>query len=309
MKNVLALFVLVTATHTLADSWSAKGSAYQAKQAEERKRLGLDSNKAKSKYPTPEVHFGVGGGMAAWVCPGTPTQILLEGKIAPGSLVNPMSDDVTVVKEEFTPKGWLATLNVKPSAKGRISLQVIAPVSGITSTIELPVGCPHEWVIDLKNGDRAVIKVIDGESHASGEWFRKEKLVESRNFEISNDGKNFSIVQKESEEDRERVKAAQAPMNNKDMQARQAEVTEKMQSCATLPPAQMAPCIQKYSGQLQEVMAAQNGAMQQAQSAMAPKVGCMQLTGTIEGKKLKGNGMNCTGPESYEQVPFTGVIK
>jgi hypothetical protein len=309
MKNVLALVVLVTATHTLADSWSDKNSAFLAKQAEERKRLGLDSNKAKSKYPTPEVHFGVGSGMAAWVCPGQPSQILLEGKIAPGSLVNPMSDAVTVVKEEFTAKGWLATLNVKPGTKGRINLQVIAPVSGITSTIELPVGCPEEWTINLKNGDRAVIKVIDGERFAPGEWFRKEKLVEARNFELSRGTNNFTMAQAVTDEDRARQNAAAAPMNNKDLQARQAAVTEKMQNCATLPPAQMAPCIQKYSGELQEVMAAQNGAMQQAQSAMATKVGCMQFTGTIEGKKLKGDGMNCSGVEAYEAVPFTGVIK
>lgn len=308
MKNVLALFVLVTATHTFADAWNPKASAFHQKQAEERKRLGLDAAKAKKQYPTPEVRFGTGSGMASWLCPGQPTTILLEGKLAPGTLVGPMSDAVQVVKEELTPKGWLATLTVKPGVPGPLTLQLIAPVSGISSTIELPVGCPREYVIDLKSGDRAVVKVIEGSSHAPGEWFRKEKLVEPRRFEVSADAKSFNFRAIENAEDRERKKAA-SPDNNKDLAARQAAITEKMQGCATLPPAKMAPCIQKYSDELQSVMTAQTGAVQAAQAAATPKVGCQQLTGTIEGKKLKGNGLNCAGPNPYEQMPFTGTIK
>jgi hypothetical protein len=309
MKNALAaLLVLTSSTHTFADSWSPKASAFQARQAEERKKLGLDPEKAKKKYPTPEVHFGSGPSMASWVCPGQQTTVLLEGKLAPGTLVGPMSDSVQVVKEELTPKGWLATLTVKPGVRGPLTLQLIASVSGITSTIELPVGCPEEWVIELKNGDRAVLKVIDRGGVAPGDWFRKEKAIESRRFTVSSDGKTFSLGAVESAEDREREKAA-SPSNDKDLAARQAAVTEKMQGCATMPPAQMAGCIQKYSDELQAVMSAQTGAMQKAQEAAAPKVGCVQMTGTIEGKKLKGNGMGCAGPNPYDQMPLTGVIK
>jgi hypothetical protein len=307
MHKALVLATAVLATTSFADAWSPRATAFQAKAAAERKRLGLDPEKAKLQYPTPEVRFGAG---AQWACPGQTITILLEGKLAPGTLVGSTSDAAEIVKEELTPKGWQGTIKVKPGTKDPILLQLIAPVSGINSTIELPVGCPHEWVIDLKEGDELVLKVVDTESRASGEWFRGGKSVDTRAFQLSTDGKtNFSLAQQETAEDRERVKAAQAPLNSKDSAARQQKLTAEMQACTALPPQQMGPCMQKHSAELQEMIAAQQGAVQNAQAAAAPKVGCVQLTGTIEGKKLKGTGMNCASKNPYDQQPFTGVIK
>lgn len=306
MKKVLVFASLVVASTGLAEGWTPRVSAFHQKQAEERKRLGLDSAKAKKAYPTPEVHFG---GATSWACPGETTTLLLEGKVSPGTLVGTSSDGVEIVKEEITSKGWQATLKVKPGTRGPVTLQLIAPVSGITSSLELPIGCPHEWVIDLKNGETVVLKVIDGESRAPGEWFRAKKSVDTATFQLIGDGKSFTLGQQETSEDRERVKKAQEPLTGAALNNRQHELTEKMQACAQMPSTQMASCIQKYSTELQELMGMQQAAVETAQTAAAPKVGCLQLQGTIEGKKLKGTGTNCAARQPYDAMPFTGVIK
>lgn len=307
MSKALVLVTAVVATTGFTEGWSPRATAFQAKAAAERKRLGLDAEKAKKQYPTPEVRFGGG---SSWACPGQTTTILLEGKLAPGTLVGTASDSAEILKEEFTPQGWQGTFKVKPGARDPILLQLIAPVSGINSTIELPVGCPHEWVIDLKEGDHLVLNVVDGESRASGTWSRGGKPVDTRAFQLATDGKtSFSLAQQDSAEDRERVKKAQAPLTNKQTAERQQKLTANMQACTSLPAAQMAPCMQKYSAELQEMMTAQQGALQTAQAAAAPKVGCVQLVGSIEGKKLKGTGSSCATKTPYEEQPFTGLIK
>lgn len=307
MNKALALVTAVVATTGLAEGWNPRVSAFQAHAAAERKRLGLDAEKAKKQYPTPEVRFGAG---ASWACPGETTTILLEGKLAPGTLVGTASDSAEIVREELTPRGWQGTFKVKRGTKEPIVLQLIAPVSGINSTLELPVGCPHDWVIDLKEGDHLVLKVVDGESRVSGEWSRAGKPVDTRAFELATDGKaSFSLSQQDTAEDRERAKKAQAPLNSKETAERQQKLTTAMQGCTSLPPAQMGPCMQKYSAELQEMIAGQQGAIQAAQAAAAPKVGCAQLIGTIEGRKLKGTGSNCATKNLSERQPLTGLIK
>ncbi len=283
-------------------------SAFQARQAAERKRLGLDAEKAKKAYPTPEVRFGAA---ASWICPGeATTTVLLEGKLAPGTLVGTANESVEIVKEELTAKGWQGTFKIKPGTRGPVTLEVIAPVSGISSNLELPIGCPREWVIDVKDGDRLVLKVLEGESRAPGEWFRAGKSIDVHAFQLATDGKTtFTLMQEESAEDRERIQKAQEPLTNKAMADRQHKLTNDMQGCTNLPPAQMAPCIQKYSGELQEMMSAQQGAVEKAQQAAGPKAGCLQLQGTISGKKLAGTGMNCVGKDPDASPPFTGAIR
>ncbi|MDP1827922.1 MAG: hypothetical protein Q8L48_31905 [Archangium sp.] len=307
MNKALVVATLVIASTGFAEGWSPRASAFQAKAAAERKRLGLDPEKARKQYPTPEVRFG------GWACPGETTTVLLEGRLQPGTLVGTASTAVEIVKEELTPKGWQGTLKVKAGTKDPIRLELIAPVSGISNDIELPVGCPHEWIIEVKGGDKLVLKVVDGESHASGEWFRGATAVEARNFDLASDGKTFSLNQKESAEDRERRKKAEEGFKGSEGKAtaeRQHQLSQQMQGCTAMPPAQMAPCIQKLSAELQELMAKQQQAVQTAQAAAAPKVGCTQFSGTIDGKKLKGNGMSCAvAKQGFEQVPFTGVIK
>ena len=305
MTKLLPVFVVLAAHAVFADGWSPRAAAFREKQAAERKRLGLDEEKAAKAYPTPEVFFG-----STWVCPGEPSTVLLEGKLKVGSLVGTASQNVEILKEEFTARGWQATVKVKPGTKDDVTLQVISPVSGIGSTIELPIGCPRLWVIDFKSGDRLQLQVVDDESRAGGEVFHENKSVETRSFSLSSDGKTFTASQQESAEDRARVKKAQEPVGGKDAAAKQNELAEKMQACATLPPQKMGPCMQQYSGELQTMIAAQQGAMQNTQAAMLPRAGCRSLTGTIEGKKLRGKGTLCAGTKSpTDELPFTGVIK
>lgn len=306
MKKALAVAVILSATTSLAEGWGPRASAFQAKQAAERKRLGLDSEKAAKQFPTPEVRFGGG---TSWVCPGQPSPILLEGKLVPGTLVGTFTEGVEITKEELTPKGWQATINVKPGTKESVTLQLIAPLSGITGSIELPVGCPREWVIDLKNADRLVLKVIDGQTYAPGEWFRGNKSVETRGFSLTSDGKGFTLVQNQNADDREREKKAEGLVKGGNLAERQQALSEKMQGCTSMPAQQMGPCIQKYSAELQELMSAQTNAVQAAQAAAAPKVGCQQFQGSISGKTLSGNGMQCAVKDPYAKLTFTGSIR
>jgi hypothetical protein len=312
MKKAIALAALVSATTGLAEGWTPRASAFQAKQTEERKRLGLDSVKAAKQYPTPEVRFGpaaAGSGASSWLCPGKPNLIVLEGKLAPGTLVGTRTEGVEIVKDEFTPKGWQGTFNVKPGTRGPARIEFIAPVSGITSTLDVVIGCPVEWVIDLKNGEKLTLKVLAGESYVPGEWSKGGKVVDSHSFELSSDGKTFMLNQKQTAEDRERSKKAEATFKEKSSTDRQSELAQKMQECATLPTAQMGPCMQKYSAELQQLMGGTQAALKDVAAAAAPKVGCMQLQGTIEGKKLKGNGNTCAGAQNFAQMPFTGEIR
>lgn len=305
MTRLALLFVVFAAAAVFADGWAPRSATFRQKQAAERKRLGLDEEKAAKAYPTPEVFFG-----ASWACPGETSTVLLQGKLQPGTLVGTPSQSVEIVKEELTPRGWQATVKVKPGTKDRVTLQVIAPVSGITNTIDLPIGCPHVWVLELQSGDRLQLQVVEGEGRAPGEWSRGGKPVESRTFSLSTDGKLFTLSEQETAEDRERVKRAQEAVNSNDVAARQQELTQKMQACSTLPMQQMGPCIQQYSGELQKVMAATQSAAAQSQAAMAPRAGCRNLSGTIAGTKLTGNGNTCANTKgTYEQVPFTGVIR
>lgn len=305
MNKLLGLVCVVAASAVFAEGWGPRSAAFREKQAAERKRLGLDEVKAAKAYPTPEVRFG-----AAWACPGETSTLLLEGKLLPGTLVGTSSPNVEIVKEELTPRGWQGTVKVKPGTKDGVYLQVIAPVSGITNSIELPLGCPHQWIIDLKNGDRLQLLVVDNESRAPGEWFHENKSVETCTIALVTDGKSFTTNQQESAEQRERVKKAQEPLNSKEAAAKQKDIAAKMQTCITLPAQQMSACMQKYQGEIQAMVQAQQGAIEQTQAAMAPKAGCQQLVGTIEGKKLKGKGTVCAGAKTpYDEVPFTGVIK
>jgi hypothetical protein len=299
-------FALLVASVSLAQAWSPRASEFQTKQAAERKRLGLDGEKARKAYPTPEVSFGGG---TSWACPGESTTLLLQGKLATGTLVGTANEGVEIVKEQLTPQGWQATLKVKPGTRGPIRLELIAPVSGIRGDIELPVGCPREWVIELKTGERLVLQVLDGAASARGEWFKGNKSLDTHAYELLSDGKTLSLTQQQNADDRERSKKAQEGFDSKTANAKQQELTVKMQACANLPPMEMSGCMQKYSAELQGMIEAQQSAVETAQTAAAPKVGCGQLQGTIEGKKLKGNGSNCAGKKGMEAVPFTGVIR
>lgn len=307
MHKALALAALVVSSVGLAEGWAPRARAFEAKQAAERKRLGLDQEKARKSYPTPEVSFGAGG--ASWACPGETTTVLLEGRLAPGSLVGTSNPAVEIIKEEFTPKGWLGTLRVKPGTQGRVTLEVIAPVSGIRNTIELTLGCPREWVIDLKTGEKLVVKVIDGETHVFGEWFRGEKPLDKHPFSLGGDGKTFTLQQQSNAEDKERMRKAKEPLDNKEAQRRQQELAAKMQACASGSAAEMGACMQKHSAELQALMAQQQAAMSGLQEASGPKQGCVLLEGAIDGKKLKGNGSYCAKKDPSDKVPFTGVIR
>jgi hypothetical protein len=185
-------------------------------------------------------------------------------------------------------------------------------VSGITSTVELRVGCAREWVLDVATGERLVLKVVDGVSRVPGEWFRGKSSLGQREFSLSANGTEFYLGQQDSAEERERKRQAQEAYSGDKAKAaalRQQALAKEMMACSKLPPAKMAPCMQQYAAELQEMNKTQQALVQSAQAAATPTVGCATLQGTIEGKKLSGQAQGCAGKEAYDQVPCTGVIK
>jgi hypothetical protein len=309
MRTVLAFAIALLANSAIADSWQQRAAAFRANAEAERKKLGLDSTQARSSFPTPEVRFGVAGNSA---CPGETSTVFIEGKLAPGTLVGTSNANVTILKEEFGPKGWRGTVAVKPeTALGTVGFDVIAPVSGITSHVDLRIGCAREWVFTLASGEQLVLKVVDGTRESPGEWRKAGKVLGARAFEVGIYGEHLSLAQRDTEEERAKQKEVSERSSGAEARAsaeRQGEIARNLQGCMALPPQQMAPCMQRYSQEMQTIAEKQNAVVQAATQAAMPTVGCRQLIGTIEGKKAKGNAQGCVGASSpYAQVAFTGT--
>ncbi len=309
MRIVAAVVLVASLAH--AEPWEQRVNAFRAKATAERKRLGLDAEKAKKAYPTPEVRFGVAPNASVVACPGETSTVFLHGKLAPGTLVGAISPEVQIVKEQFTPDGWLGTISVQAGAPaGSALFEVIAPVSGISNTVALKIGCARQWVIDLSSGERLVLQVVDGESRASGEWRRGSTVLGTRAFSVSMGGEQFSLTQEESAEEIERkTKATQqlSGAGSKDEAGKQQAMMVAMQQCATLPPAQMGACMQKYTGDLQAMMARQQEGLKAMDDVVTS--GCQQLTGTLKDKKLAGQASGCAGQKLGAAVKFKGEAR
>jgi hypothetical protein len=164
----------------------------------------------------------------------------------------------------------------------------------------------------MATGQRLVLKVVDGMERVPGEWFRGKASLGQREFTLSNNGKEFYLSQQDSAEERERKRQLQEAFSGDKARStaqRQQALAQEMMSCSKLPPAKMGPCMQQYAAELQELNKAQQVAIQGAQAAALPSLGCATLQGTVDGKKLSGQALGCAGKEAYEQVPFTGAIK
>ena len=103
MRIVAAVVLVASLAH--AEPWEQRVNAFRAKATAERKRLGLDAEKAKKAYPTPEVRFGVAPNASVVACPGETSTVFLHGKLAPGTLVGAISPEVQIVKEQYDKSG------------------------------------------------------------------------------------------------------------------------------------------------------------------------------------------------------------
>lgn len=305
MRMTLAIVALVTTTALADPGWSDRAATFRARAAAERKRLKLDQDQAKKSYPTPEVRFG--GGAA---CPGEQSVVTIDGHFPPGTAVGTSSPFVDIVKEELSPTRWTGTVKVKSGATESALFEVISPVSGISATVTLHLGCAREWVIDVKSGERLVVKVVDGVDVASGEWFKGPTSLGKRDFDVSVGVPNVALKQRASAEELARREASENQAHTSSAAERQQKLATQMQACTKLPPAQMGPCMQKYTAELQQLVSEQQATLEASQKSMAPSVGCAELQGTLEGKALSGQAVMCAGhANAWEPTPFTGMVK
>lgn len=320
--NRLLLVVVFVSTSALAEDWNKKTSDYYSKQLQERKKLGLDKDtkKLKAEYPTPEMKFvGAGGGGAAaacvLLCPGKTATVKLEGKLPPKSLVVPESDDVEVVTEALTPKGWEATVKAKPLAAPRkVEIAAMAAVSAIrTSTSGLEIGCKYTIVLDVKDGDSVTLKPEfacgGGEVTVPGEWKRGEKVLGTMSYQVRRDYSGLMISLATQEEQMKQTQAMMAVMSSaemKEINKRADAVMKKMNECGKVPPAQMGACFKGPQAELEAINKDREALAAAAEKKASMAFGCGRFDVRLKDGKIEGDAEMCSGRRLQERVPVTG---
>lgn len=319
MKRALVVVVAVSfALPALADGWSKKADEFRERAFAERKKLGLDrdAKALAAKYPTPEVTFGEGGAKAAVVlCPGGEAKsVTVSGKLQPGSLVGIRSDDVEIVKEAMTPKGWQASVRAKKDAiPGGVGIDVLAPVStAMGGTNGLYIGCDHTWLFEVA-GDTLVVKTHferDTEVKTSGEWKRGGKTLGTVQLRVSVGTRTLSLYADQSpEEGMKQVEALQEMMQSPEMKsidARNQAAMKKLEACGKLPPEKMAPCFAAPQKEMEQLAKERDALMAKAEVKAGPAFGCRRLDVDAKGGKLEGEAQGCAGKRSQDRLPVTG---
>ncbi len=125
----------------------------------ERKRLGLDVEALKAKYPTPEITLC----RRMRAIPGGTAEVVTRGKFAPGTRFLLENDNVEVVQETVTASEYRAKVRVAPNVgPGVASVHAVTPVSpGDTQCSPLYIGGKYEWDFTADNGWRIKLRMVD----------------------------------------------------------------------------------------------------------------------------------------------------
>ncbi|MEW5737865.1 MAG: hypothetical protein AB1938_03005 [Myxococcota bacterium] len=311
----LSLSVLV-ALPALADAWSKKLSDFHSAAYAERKKLGLDKDQKAlyAKYPTPEVQFlGATSAEGIVICPDETKAVTLAGKIAPGSLVGIRGDDLEVVKEAITAKGWEATVHAKKTATPhQVDVTVVAPVSAASQTRRLVIGCNHTWTF-VVGEDTLVVKTKFGATDttkATGEWKRAGKLLGTVPWTVWASTGNLRLEQDVTPEDQmAQAKAMQDLFKSAEMKAledRTNAVSKKMGECGKLPPAKMGPCFEGPKKEMDAIAKEREALQAKAEIKGSPAFGCRRIDVEVKDGKLSGEAEACAGKRSQERMQVTG---
>ncbi|GMU59609.1 MAG: hypothetical protein AMXMBFR34_13720 [Myxococcaceae bacterium] len=322
MNRSLALSLcLVVSLPAAAESWNKKLDAWRSAAYAERKKLGLDKDRKAlyAKYPTPEVKFasGSGGPAAAGliICPDETKNVTLAGKLAPGSFVSVNSDELEVVKEAFTAKGWEATLHAKKTATPtRIDVQVFSPVSTASKYLGgLAIGCDHTWIFEVSGGDTLVVKSKYGvleEVKVTGEWKRGDKVLGQASFRMWAGSGNVRLDQEVSQADQmAQAKAMMDLMKSPEMKsidAKSEAVSKKMGECGKLHPDKMEACFAGPQKEIEALSKQREELMAKLEIKSSPPFGCRRIDTNAKDGLLSGEAELCAGKRSSERVKVTG---
>ena len=313
------VLLLLLAAPAVGSDWQKRQSEFYAKSSAERKQLGLDSNAARAKFPSPEVTFsGLGAGAGAScvaICPGKTAKVQLKGKLPQGSLVLVQSGDVEVVEERQTPGGWEATLKARPDAPPEM-LRVVATsaVSAIQAEVGgLEIGCQHTVTFEVA-GDSMEMKVTfpcgNRDTTANGEWRRGGKSLGAYSYGVRRGKRSLTLERQASEE--EAAAAGEGMMDLMSSKEWQDTATQsnaalmKMNDCTSGPQSKVGACTQAVQLEIERVTKRREALMLENEKKNSLKFGCGSIEVEANGGSLKGEAQRCSGRGSQERVPVTG---
>jgi len=246
--------VLAGAAVALGASYQERLEQIRATAEAERKKLGLQDDRARlyAQYPTPEVAFG--GDPLETAC-GQAKDVRIAGKFAKGTAFVIAHDDVRALGEKLDAEGWKARLAPhKDAAPGPVRVHAIVPVSGAERSTEVMV-VRGRYQIDARFDDGwAASMVTDGNSGGEFTWSKgSEKRagiasVHSNGSRVSVDVAPPAERQKLEMEEMQKLMAA---VEASGMTALQ----EKIQGCGKLPQDRLIACLQALQGETEKLRA------------------------------------------------------
>lgn len=290
--------------------------AFREKALAERKKLGLDHETARARFPTPELSL-VGRSEPIEARPGETVEVKAEGPLADGAFVTfGGCPELVVSTLKQTKEGVTATVKIPPAQlPTQCNLIAVAPVSAIQLYLPaINVVGTYEWGLKLANGmSLKALTRTDPEDGFAGdaEWFDQGKSLGKRRVRITGSADaprlEFERTDAELQQLQERLQASAAKVDTEGIMKQVSVLTEKMQKeCMGLPTAQMTPCIQKYQQQMQKLTAPLREASSEmnADSDIHPNA-CLTMSLELKGGKLTGTGRGC---RTTAPVDVTGTV-
>lgn len=291
-------------------------NAFRRKAIAERKRLGLDHETAKARFPTPELSL-VGRTEPIEARAGETVEVKAAGKLAEGGFVTfGGCPELEVSALAQTTDGVTAKVKIpQDQLPTQCTLIAVAPVSAIP--LHLPainvVGA-YEWSLKFANGltMKGVTRTDqDGDFGGDAEWFDQGKSLGKRHVRVSGSAASPKLTVERTTEElqqlQDRLRASSEKVDTEGIMKKVSALTEKMQKeCMGLPSAQMKPCIEKHQKEIQLHTAPLRGASVEMQAATAVHPnGCLTIELELKAGKLTGTGLGC---RSTTPVDVTGTV-
>jgi hypothetical protein len=290
---IAVALLAAAAARAVQSGYRQRLEALQAEAEAQRKKLGLDADRAKlyAQYPTPEVTFEsdltpVGCGQSA--------QVTIEGRFSKRTAFVIRRDDVQALSDKLSATGWQARLRAAPDAlPGPIEVAAIAPVSGASSQRRIAeVRGRLELTLEFEDGWKAHLVPVQEGAHEA-QWSKGEaKRSSSANVTPEENGLRVIFAQSEEQTAlaQEQAKELTGEIVNKELQAAMA----RLQECGKLPEPEQLPCIQRTQPELEKASLASKNRVEETTARYqqrAPKDAwaCSQVElrgplGKMEGK-------------------------
>lgn len=286
--------------------------AFREKAMKERERLGLSSEEAATRYPTPELELVDAKTARA----GETVELRAAGTLGEGAHAVVSCPQVKILSMQVETGGLTAKVKVPEwLLPVRCDWIATAPVSGSSTHLPaLEVIGSYVWELQLRNG-----MTMKGETHttpglrSSGtvEFFERGRSLGKREARVSGSADAWSLeIERTAEESQQLSARQQEGMKKVDTEGamkRMQAISEKMQAeCSKLPSAQMSSCFMKYQKAMEEA----GKPLQQAADTLNADTlvhagGCLRLELSVKAGKVSGEAEGCRKPGT---VKVTGTV-